>query len=75
MLNGFLFLLLYDFNFEENSRVSDAEASTSSGGVRQPNEAFQRILKDRKLREGVTNRTPHDFFFIKVLGEGAFSTV
>ncbi|KAI1732443.1 protein kinase domain-containing protein [Ditylenchus destructor] len=39
------------------------------------NLTFQKILKGKGLRSTITNRTPRDFFFIKVLGEGSFSTV
>uniref|UniRef100_A0A915CNT4 Protein kinase domain-containing protein n=1 Tax=Ditylenchus dipsaci TaxID=166011 RepID=A0A915CNT4_9BILA len=37
--------------------------------------SFQSLLKEKGLRTTITNRTPRDFFFIKVLGEGSFSTV
>lgn len=38
-------------------------------------EEDQTKIHQRGFKKIVTNRTPQDFFFIKVLGEGSFSTV
>lgn len=33
------------------------------------------VIKKRGLYPTIANRTPRDFFFIRILGEGSFSTV
>lgn len=63
--------ILNNFNCNDDKCEQPVFASNLSSVI----DELPLVIKKRGLRPTVANRTPRDFFFIRILGEGAFSTV
>ncbi|KAH7713938.1 AGC/PDK1 protein kinase [Aphelenchoides avenae] len=59
---------------EERQEPASGRTESMSEKRMRAMDAFK-VVKQRSAQPMVANRTPRDFFFIRVLGEGSFSTV